>query len=640
MLVVLNRLDSQRQVASQVQHSLSRAPSVVQDGIQELAIEEEPPGRLDEDALRILSASIAAAEAVYERYSLEYNPDARSERGQNALVAAQQAPSISSFQAPDTERVLSEEHSGWTSSSALASSDDLDLADREDLPDEFLDLFILQHHEHFRSEFAKTKFTQAEISLSEAIRYSEMREHAYRRPFANRAELHEELAVVHQKQGRWAEAVKEVLELVRKGGPPSGVAGKLVQARQHQMLASIYYDRHRNSGGMPLHTDKDDLASGNNHALVAYKLREQIIRSEEVPEAEVDERRRQRECLQLLIDISEAQGKSTEAGVLKGLLHEGSSASSESTRRVSEATTRPMTDYELVENKQDLLLEAIRTNNSEQMQDFLSSNDFDLEQLQPREKTALLMNAVEREDEIALQKLLSPVNGADIDARSRKGVTALHLAASKGSRAMVERLSKHDPKINIKDKVGETALLKAVEGNHLAVVELLSDLDANFETRYEDEWTVLHYAVRQSSPEMTSLILAIAPQIRDQVDRRGLTALHHCAEQSLLEQARALLDHGNRVDVNVQDSALRTPLFFAVQGPDTASRRSMVELLVKHNASATTGRRHPRFDDYAALRPTSAARKLPRHDSISTQGTTNTSSSSISRLSSMFSRRM
>jgi ankyrin repeat protein len=82
-------------------------------------------------------------------------------------------------------------------------------------------------------------------------------------------------------------------------------------------------------------------------------------------------------------------------------------------------------------------------------------------------------DAIKRGDAHALRDLLA--GAADVDARDRKGQTALMLAAHAGDRDAVEVLIAHRANLNVTAKYGLNALMLAIIAGHADVARLLVD---------------------------------------------------------------------------------------------------------------------------------------------------------------------
>ena len=68
--------------------------------------------------------------------------------------------------------------------------------------------------------------------------------------------------------------------------------------------------------------------------------------------------------------------------------------------------------------------------------------------------------------------------GADVDAYTKTGDTALLKASSKGYAEVVLLLLEAGADVNIQDQTGITALRLASEGRHEVVIRLLNDAGA------------------------------------------------------------------------------------------------------------------------------------------------------------------
>ncbi|KAK5691485.1 hypothetical protein LTR97_011478 [Elasticomyces elasticus] len=614
-----------------------------QHGQRTSAVKPSPETDQDRDggAVSSLSDCLHAAEDIYEKYTSEYVPDNGSIRGQNRVIAPSRP--LSPCGTPEFEPTtpVSEMVSATPSSSGMAV-DAVSHIETHALPLRILNRYIADHRDRARLEIDKQHFNQAETCLDSAARYSEAREHQYGIPFVEKVQIGEELANIYQQQGRWAEAVSKVHELMRENSQGVDDAAVLANARQNQLLASVYFDRHTHSTSGTLHSGSDDLEVAEKHAHVAFAKRDSILERDGgpvTPEGEVD---RHYVCMQLLVSILEARGKLVEANVWREMLVEGS-ATSESLRP-STSASRPL--VEPSKDRHEVLVTAIKSGDGDQIQNQTAFQDLNLEKVLGRgEGKTLLMHAVECSDESVVHKLLDPAVGATVDTRNRKGRTALHIAASQGRHDLVRCLLHHDADIEAKDNDGETPIVAAVKGGHRDIVQDLLDRGANATTKNSgrlNEFGLLHHATFLPSTRMIDLLLDLVPDLADSVDQAGRTPLHLCAEAEMVEQAKALLEHKHHADVDALDSTSRTPLYFAASKPATSQQRiAMVDLLVFHGASVDEAKPPPRMREYAALKSSVVPRRasrLSRHDSISTDGSIGTVSTSGSKLSRMISR--
>ena len=289
-----------------------------------------------------------------------------------------------------------------------------------------------------------------------------------------------------------------------------------------------------------------------------------------------------------------------------------------------------MPDYEIVEDKLELLVGAIRSGETDQIPNLLVFRNIELEQ-RCQGKTPL-MHAVEHLDESTVRRLLAPDVGADVNTVGKSGWTALHLAAQHGDPGIVMCLIEHDAEVNAKDLSGQTALVKAVQNSHNSIIQMLFEHNANMLTQDLLERSILHHACqpdkgRPPDVSITKLVLDIEPKLKDIVCQAGKTPLHNCSELGLFEHAKTLLEHINKLDVNAVDSISRTPMYFAATRPYTDEGERMVSLLLASGARLDKCRLPPRFEDYESLRSLVDPKchdLRSRRGSTSTQGTSST----------------
>ncbi|KAK5130897.1 hypothetical protein LTR08_001560 [Meristemomyces frigidus] len=596
----------------------------------------------DDTAVSQLADCLRTAEDAREHYTSTYAPDDRSERFRIAEFPEQSTNAPQGLAGPASKPASPSRDSSiaWD----LADADEVLCDDEEDIwPLEILDMYIVGYRSHAGREQLAEHFNQAEIHLGHAIHYSQVREEHYHVPFTEKLQLEEGLAFLYQKQGKFAEAVGKVNQLLRESSSADmersdhRVQTELAQARLHQLLSAIYFDRHSHGQGQALSNAINDIENAEKHAKRAFKKRFKILK---LPGTSPEEAERHASCIELLARILNESGKSVEAGQLSKLLHsDSSSVTSDSIRRVSTAISRSVPDYDMVEDKHGLLVDAIRSGETDQIQALLAFQDIDLERCCQEDKTPL-MHAVAQSDEVTLRQLLDPDVGADVNTANRRGLTALHLAAQQGNHAMVIRLIQHDGELDVKDRRGQTPLVEAVKGSHETIIRILSDRGADMMTKNGEEWSLLHHAVHQPDASIVKLVLDIEPDLKDAMDQAGKSALHYCAELELVEHAKVLL---NKLDVNAVDSESRTPLYFAATKPSTAKRENMVRMLIAKGAELDRLNLPPRFRDYESLRPFLNPRdgsSRSRRDSASTQGTSSTTGTTATRLSRLFSSRM
>ncbi|TMW69738.1 hypothetical protein Poli38472_001894 [Pythium oligandrum] len=142
-----------------------------------------------------------------------------------------------------------------------------------------------------------------------------------------------------------------------------------------------------------------------------------------------------------------------------------------------------------------------------------------------------------------VKKLLK--NGADVNASTEDGRTALHSASSFGHSDVVGLLLGHDAcDVNALDKDGRTALHWASRHGHSDVVRLLLGhvaCDVNASTKYGR--TALHSASSFGHSDVVGLLLGHEACEVNALDKDGRTALHWASRHGHSDVVRLLLGH-------------------------------------------------------------------------------------------------
>ncbi|TPP56788.1 Transient receptor potential cation channel subfamily A member 1 [Fasciola gigantica] len=203
--------------------------------------------------------------------------------------------------------------------------------------------------------------------------------------------------------------------------------------------------------------------------------------------------------------------------------------------------------------------------------------------------------------------------GANVDERDQNGLTPLHYAAIRDRVAAAKQLLRDGAKIECTDYEEMTPLLMAVKNQHLSMVELLLDSDADYMRMDKRHNNVLHYACQSGDGLLveklmkqtgvmdlldqgnrkneTPLHLAVLSQDIQMCEYlldkganihsktiRGETVLHYASLESQLFITRLLVEQGALLDE--VDDEYQTPLFKAVRGGQV----NVVRLLLKRGA--------------------------------------------------------
>lgn len=218
--------------------------------------------------------------------------------------------------------------------------------------------------------------------------------------------------------------------------------------------------------------------------------------------------------------------------------------------------------------------------------------------------TPLTMAAANGRTRVA-QMLLA--KGADVNARTDEGNTALHEAASRGHADVVGLLLTQKADVNARrpkgvharglEEPGGGPLHDAVARGHNAVVVQLIKGGADVNLRSSTRNTPLHLAGAKDRTPIVKALVAAGADVNAFSDG-GLTPLHAVAAGGDVESAALLLDRGAEVNIAskppagnavlprsralIRRPSANTPLHMAAM----ADRLDMVKLLLARNADA------------------------------------------------------
>ena len=152
----------------------------------------------------------------------------------------------------------------------------------------------------------------------------------------------------------------------------------------------------------------------------------------------------------------------------------------------------------------------------------------------------------------------------DVNAKDSDGWTALHRAAQNGHVAIVKEL------LDASNIHGWTALQWVARNGYVGIVKELLD-EANVDVNAEDShgWTALHQAARNGHVAIVKELLDAANVDVNAKDSDGWTALHWAAQNGHVANVKELLGAAN-VDVNAKDSDGWTALHRAAQNGHVA----------------------------------------------------------------------
>jgi ankyrin repeat protein len=149
-----------------------------------------------------------------------------------------------------------------------------------------------------------------------------------------------------------------------------------------------------------------------------------------------------------------------------------------------------------------------------------------------------LLSAASSGDTAAATRLLA--QGADVDAKTNQGDTALLLAAKSGKIDTARLLVEKGANIEAKNDQGETALIAACTTGHADIAQLLVEKGAATDPPDDGGATPLMYAGLGGNTAIIDLLLARGANINAQ-DDRGETPLMYAASAGSVDAVKLML---------------------------------------------------------------------------------------------------
>jgi ankyrin repeat protein len=188
-----------------------------------------------------------------------------------------------------------------------------------------------------------------------------------------------------------------------------------------------------------------------------------------------------------------------------------------------------------------------------------------------------LMQSVQQTDIEGVRRLVD--SGADVNAKTVFGETALALASAAGQQEIVEILLDAGARDEVE---GTTALMQASRGGYLSIVERLLEAAASPYARSDGiEWTPLMYAAGQGHARIVRRLIEAGAPVNVSSANGALTPLMLACWHGHRETVDLLLKAGARVLDRTDSSYFENDaLLFALWGGDPA----IVESLLKAGA--------------------------------------------------------
>ena len=151
--------------------------------------------------------------------------------------------------------------------------------------------------------------------------------------------------------------------------------------------------------------------------------------------------------------------------------------------------------------------------------------------------------------------------------KARKFNKQLLEAAKNGNREEADRLLAKGADKDHKDQDGFAPIHHAVEGGHLAVMELLINAGADLAAKVDpSKRTALHIAVRRRNVGIVKRLLVGAGTDREAKDKEGFRPIHYAVQEGCVAAVKALAEAGVEIDARTRSgfkawSALELAVF-------------------------------------------------------------------------------
>lgn len=152
--------------------------------------------------------------------------------------------------------------------------------------------------------------------------------------------------------------------------------------------------------------------------------------------------------------------------------------------------------------------------------------------------------------------------GADVNAPD-KGIVLTE--EEKKKKEEMAKKGVHDPMSKVAEKItGDYPLHVAAEHDHVKVIELLFFLGAKMESTNRLGSTALHRAVSMNFPNSVNELLTRGADIHSQ-NRMGMTPLHIAVCCGYMDMVKLLLEKGAAKDLRVHNKVHMTPIEYTLK---------------------------------------------------------------------------
>ena len=148
-------------------------------------------------------------------------------------------------------------------------------------------------------------------------------------------------------------------------------------------------------------------------------------------------------------------------------------------------------------------------------------------------------------------------NGADVNAKNRRGATPLHVAARAGQKEVAEFLLANGADIEAKERYGFTPLHLAVQGNHKEIVELLLVNGADVNAVDKGGWTPLRWTGKIGIKDFLSSIGKVSVVNSKVYNSSPMSRVSHKERKEMVKLLRRSVSPMYRVSQEVRKEMVK-----------------------------------------------------------------------------------